>query len=142
MGGLSDSHMLLSHSIMSNSVTLRTVAHQAPLPMGFSRQECWSGLPCPSPGDLPSPGIEPGSSHMTGRFFTIWATREALSEIWTHFKAIVLSSIKCHKSSFYNNKHNSYNFTTRFFSAFHIDTQSIIDGKRIAFQAALTNQVI
>ena len=29
--------------------------------MGFSRQECWSGLPCPSPGDLPNPGIEPGS---------------------------------------------------------------------------------
>ena len=35
-----------------------TVAHQAPLSMGFSRQECWSGLPCPSPGDLPDPGIE------------------------------------------------------------------------------------
>ena len=38
-----------------------TVAHQAPLPMGFSRQEYWSGLPFPSPGDLPNPGIEPGS---------------------------------------------------------------------------------
>ena len=37
----------------------RTVAHQAPLSMGFSRQEDWSGLPCPSPGDLPDPGIEP-----------------------------------------------------------------------------------
>ena len=34
-----------------------TVAHQAPLPMGFSRQEYWSGLPFPSPGDLPSPGL-------------------------------------------------------------------------------------
>ena len=42
-------------------VTPWTVAHQAPLPMGFSRQECWSGLPFPSPGDLPDPGIEPGS---------------------------------------------------------------------------------
>ena len=41
--------------------TLWTVAHQAPLSMGFSRQEYWSGLPFPSPGDLPSPGIEPGS---------------------------------------------------------------------------------
>ena len=38
-----------------------TVALQAPLSMGFSRQECWSGLPCPSPGDLPDPGIEPTS---------------------------------------------------------------------------------
>ena len=37
-----------------------TVAYQAPPSMGFSRQECWSGLPFPSPGDLPNPGIEPG----------------------------------------------------------------------------------
>ena len=36
-----------------------TVAYQAPLSMGFSRQEYWSGLPFPSPGDLPNPGIEP-----------------------------------------------------------------------------------
>ena len=38
-----------------------TVAYQAPLSMGFSRQEYWSGLPFPSPGDLPDPGIEPTS---------------------------------------------------------------------------------
>ena len=38
-----------------------TVAHQAPLSMGFSRQEYWSGLPFPSLGDLPDPGIKPGS---------------------------------------------------------------------------------
>ena len=38
-----------------------TVARQAPLSMGFSRQEYWSGLPFPSPGDLPNPGIKPGS---------------------------------------------------------------------------------
>ena len=42
-------------------VTPWTVAHQAPLPMGFSRQEYWSGLLFPSSGDLPYPGIEPGS---------------------------------------------------------------------------------
>ena len=42
-------------------VTLWTVAHQAPPSMGFSRQEYWSGLPFPSPGDLPGPGIEPRS---------------------------------------------------------------------------------
>ena len=38
-----------------------TVAHQAPLSVGFSRQEYWSGLPFPSPGDLPDPGIKPRS---------------------------------------------------------------------------------
>ena len=38
-----------------------TVAYQAPLSMGFSRQEYWSGLPFPSPGNLPDPGIKPGS---------------------------------------------------------------------------------
>ena len=38
-----------------------TVTYQAPPSMGFSRQECWCGLPFPSPGDLPDPGIEPGS---------------------------------------------------------------------------------
>ena len=42
-------------------VTLCTVAHQAPLSMGFSRQHYWSGLPFPSPGDLPNPGIKLGS---------------------------------------------------------------------------------
>ena len=42
-------------------VTPRTVARQAPLSMGFSSQECWSGVPFPSPGDLPDPGLEPGS---------------------------------------------------------------------------------
>ena len=47
-----------------------TVACQAPLSMGFSRQEYWSGLLFPSPGDLPDPGIEPGSPCIVGRFFT------------------------------------------------------------------------
>ena len=42
-------------------MTPRTVAYQAPPSMGFSRQEYWSGVPFPSPGDLPNPGIEPGS---------------------------------------------------------------------------------
>ena len=42
-------------------VTAWTGAYQAPPSMGFSRQECWSGFPFPSPGDLPDPGIEPGS---------------------------------------------------------------------------------
>jgi len=50
-----------SHSVMSDFVTPWTVAHQAPLSMGFSRQERWSGFPFPSPGDLPNPTIEPRS---------------------------------------------------------------------------------
>ena len=46
---------------MSDSATPWTVVHQVPLPMEFSRQEYWSGLPCPSPGDFPDPGIDPVS---------------------------------------------------------------------------------
>jgi len=53
---------MLSHfSDVRLFATLRTVAHQASLSRGFFRQEYWSGLPCPSPGDLPDPGIEPTS---------------------------------------------------------------------------------
>ena len=50
-----------------------TVAFQAPLSMGFSRQEDWSGLPFPTPEDLPNPGMEPSSLvslALTGGFFT------------------------------------------------------------------------
>ena len=59
--------------------TLWTVAHEAPLTMGFSRQEYWSGLPCCPPGDLPNPGIKPmslASSALAGVFFTTSATWE------------------------------------------------------------------
>ena len=48
-----------------------TVVCKAPQSMGFSRQEYWSGLPFPSPGDLPDPGIEPGSLALQADFFTI-----------------------------------------------------------------------
>ena len=60
--------------------TLWTIAHQAPLSMGFSRWEYWSGVPCLPPGDLPDPGIEPvclKSPALAGRFFTTTATWEA-----------------------------------------------------------------
>ena len=49
--------------------TLRTAARQVPLSMGFSRQEYWSGLPYPLPGDLPHPGTEPKSPALAGGFF-------------------------------------------------------------------------
>ena len=65
-------------------VTPWTVACQAPLSMAFSREEYWSGLPCPPPGDLPNPRIEPTclmSPALAGGFFTTSATWEALSWI-------------------------------------------------------------
>ena len=63
-------------------MTLWTVAGQAPLSLGFSRQEYWSGLPFPAPGDLPDPGIEPVSlmsPALADGFFTTSAIWEALS---------------------------------------------------------------
>ena len=65
--------------------TLRTVAHQASLSMGFPRQEYRSELPFPSPGALPDPGIEPSplmSPALAGRFFTTSATLEAWKQTW------------------------------------------------------------
>ena len=62
-------------------VTAWTEACQVPLSMGFSRQEYWSGLPCPPLGDLPDPGIEPGflmSPALAGEFFTTSASRSCL----------------------------------------------------------------
>ena len=55
---------------MSDSVTPWTVACQAPLPMGLSGQEYWSGLPFPSPEDLPDPRLKPSSPALAGGFFT------------------------------------------------------------------------
>ena len=57
---------VLGFSCVQLFVTLRAVAHQAPLSMELSRQEHWSELPFPSPGELPYPGIEPRSP-------TLWA---------------------------------------------------------------------
>ena len=60
--------------------TLWTIAHQAPLSMGFSRQEYWSRLPCRSPGDIPNSGIKPPSLTspvLASRFFTTSATCKA-----------------------------------------------------------------
>ena len=73
---------VLSHfSCVQFCPILWTVAHQAPLSMGFYRQEYWSGSPCPPPGDLPNPGIEPVSlmsPALAGGFFTTSATWGAL----------------------------------------------------------------
>ena len=85
----------VSCSVVSTSfLTPWTIAHQAPLSMGFSRQEYWSGLPFPPPGDLPNPGIKPTSLMsplLVGGFFTTsttWETplslfsRSVVSDSW------------------------------------------------------------
>ena len=71
----SNACMLSCFSHVQLFVMLWIVAHQAPLSIGFSRQEYWNGLPYPSPGDLPDPGIEPMSLALAGGFFitsTTW----------------------------------------------------------------------
>ena len=60
----------LSLSDVGFFVTPWTIACQAPLSMGLSRQEYWSGLPFPTPGDLPDPGIKPTSPALAGKIFT------------------------------------------------------------------------
>ena len=74
--------MLSCLSCVQLFLTLWTVACKAPLPMGFSRQEYWSRLPCPPPGDLPNPGIEPMSlisPALAVGLFIASATQEALN---------------------------------------------------------------
>ena len=75
--------MLSCFSRVRLFATLWIVAHQAPLSMGFFRQEYWSGLPFPPPGDITNPGVKPASLTspvLVGRFFTTSATWDAL--IW------------------------------------------------------------
>ena len=68
---------------MSDSAVPWTVACQALLSMGFSRQEYWSRLPIPSPGDPPNPGVKPVSPVLAGGFFTSGPPEKlALSETW------------------------------------------------------------
>ena len=74
--------VLSRFSCVRHFVTLWTIACQAPLSIGFSRQEYWSGLPLPSAEDLPDPEIKPTSLEspaLTGRFFTTSATWETPS---------------------------------------------------------------
>ena len=79
---------ILSHfSPVQVFVTLWTIALQAPLSVGFSRQEYWSRLPCPPPGDLPDPGIKPKCltpPALVGGFFTSSTIWEAHVHVHTH----------------------------------------------------------
>ena len=76
---------MLSHfSHVQLFATIWTISRQTPLSIGFPRQEHWSGLPCPSPGDLPNPGIELTplmSPALASRFFTTNANWEALQNL-------------------------------------------------------------
>ena len=68
-------------SVVSDSLQ-PTVAHQAPLSLGFSRQESWSGLPCPPPGNVPLPGIEPVSPALAGEFLTTSSSWETHTKVF------------------------------------------------------------
>ena len=80
-------------------MTLWTVAHQASLFMGFPRQEYWSGLPCPPPGNLPNPGIKPTSlmsPALAGGFFTSSAAWEAcLRTEGSVFPVLMTRAVSC-----------------------------------------------
>ena len=99
---------LLSCSPMSNSLaTPWTAALQAPLSMGFPRQENWSGLLFPSSRDLPNPGIKPKSPVLAGRFFTTeppWKPGISLSSLFFSCVCYSLHAIGCYQCGlFYKN---------------------------------------
>ena len=90
--------MLLSHfSRVQLFATLWTVACQAPLSMGFSRQEYWGGWPFPPPRDLPDPGIEPAppeSPALAGRSFPTEPPGESMADSnWKHSEIGILNNV-------------------------------------------------
>ena len=98
--------------------TLWTVAHQAPLSMGFSRQEYWTGLPFPSPGDLPDPGIEPRSPALQADSLPTELQGKPLSLFYFIFWNLYLSHIYELLCSFSLKKQNymHFNASSFFFS--------------------------
>ena len=98
--------MLSCFSCVQLFATLWTVACQAPLSTGFSRQECWSGLPCPPPRDFPVPGFEPMSlmsPALASRFFitsATWGAPELLmdSQDYDCRKSVELSWVQFSRS--------------------------------------------
>uniref|UniRef100_A0AAA9RW77 STRA6-like n=1 Tax=Bos taurus TaxID=9913 RepID=A0AAA9RW77_BOVIN len=75
--------LLFSHSVMSFAIPW-TSAHQAPLSMGFLRQEYWRGLPFPSPEDLPNPETEPASPVLAGGFFTTQPPGKPMANVYIY----------------------------------------------------------
>ena len=76
-------------------VTPRTIAHQAPLPTGFSRQEHWSGLPCPPPEDLLDPGTEPMSLMSPASARGFFATSTAWEAPFLGYWVPILCGTQC-----------------------------------------------
>ena len=91
--------MLSCFSCVQLFGTLCAIASQTPLSKGFSRQEYWSGLPSPPPGDLPKPGIKPvfpTSPALAGGFFITSTTWEApLTHIYDCISSLTFSSVQC-----------------------------------------------
>ena len=90
--------VLLSH--VQLFVTPRTVAHQAPLPMEFSRQEYWSGLPFPSPEDLPNSGIEPWSPALQADSLPFEPAGKSKSpkRVYQHILLNYTAKVLCHQT--------------------------------------------
>ena len=85
---------MLSH--VQFFVTSGTVAHQAPLSMGFPRQEHWSGLPLPSPGDLPHLGVESTSPALAGEFFTTESSGNPPERVGKWSRSVLSDSLRPH----------------------------------------------
>ena len=92
--------LLLSPSVTSNSAAPWTVARQAPLPMEFSKYEYWSGLPFPTPGNLPDSGsikpASPVSPALAGRFFTTSTTWETPYLKYNYLKSFFYIHLEPH----------------------------------------------
>ena len=109
---------LCACSVVCGLVTPWTVvAHQAPLSIGFSRQQYWSELPLPSPGDLPNLGIEPeslASPALAGRFFTTDATWEYICIcINMYYKHLFAIHVNCREFFFSQELHTGWKITMK-----------------------------
>ena len=91
-----------SCQVVSDSLWPHRLACQVPLSLEFPRQEYWSGLPFPTPGDFPDRGIEPTSPALAGTLFYCWATREATGIIRFLHKSLVFIHLLSHVQLFVN----------------------------------------
>ena len=89
-----------SCQVVSDSLWPHRLACQVPLSLEFPRQEYWSGLPFPTPGDFPDRGIEPTSPALAGTLFYCWATREATGIIRFLHKSLVFVHLLSHVQLF------------------------------------------